>query len=490
MGLKVDLALPAGLRPLFLPRRYKVLYGGRGSAKSWTFARALVGMAVGSKRRILCARELQKSIQESVHELLERTIYELDLQQYFTIRNTTITSHAGSEFLFEGLKGNIAEIKSMEGIDIVWVEEAEAVSDRSWRTLIPTIRKPGSEIWVSFNPFEEHDPTYQRFVTPHLVDLNRHGVYDDGRRFIRRMNYADNPWFRNSELEAEMREDKANNYRLYLHIWEGQPLGDYGDSIIKPEWIEAAIDSHAKLGFKPRGLKVLGHDPADEGQDEKAAIIRHGSVVQVIQSWKDGDVEDAAVKVANMAIDAQCTDLVFDAIGVGTGTKVALRRELAGRQIRITPFIGSAAPQDPDDVYRPIMQDEDESELAETRDFMTNSDMFLNRRAQGYKELADRFELTYRSVVKGQYVSPEKLISLSSKSEHLSQLKSELVRIQRKRSRGNRSLYQVESKADMRARDIPSPNLADALMYSFQSEDPDPNAGQWSGINSRIHGRR
>lgn len=488
--MEINLELPAGLRPLFLPRRYKGLYGGRGSAKSWTFARALVSLTSGPPKRVLCARELQKSIAESVHELLERTIYDLKVDALFNIKSTYITSTTGSEFIFEGLKGNIAEIKSMEAIDIVWVEEAEAVSDRSWRTLIPTIRKPGSEIWVSFNPFEEHDPTYQRFITPHRTELERDGVYDDGRRFIRRMNYPDNPWFPGSELETEMLEDKANNYRLYLHIWEGQPLGDYGDSIIKPEWIEAAVDSHVKLGFKPRGIKALAHDPADEGQDEKAMIIRHGPVVQVARSWKDGDVEDAALRVAEAAINAQCTDLVFDAIGVGTGTKVVLRRELAGRPIRITPFIGSAAPEHPDDVYTPLMMEDDETQLAATRDFVTVGDTFLNRRAQGYKELADRFELTYRAIVKKQFVSPEKLISLSSRCEHLSQLKSELVRIQRKRSRGNKSLYQVESKTDMRARDIPSPNLADALMYAFMTEPPEPSVSKWSGINQRIHGRR
>lgn len=494
--MKVKFDLPHGLEPLFEDIRYKVLYGGRGSAKSHSVAQMHAYRAVKSPRRILCTRELQKSIKESVHELIEQKIWAMGLQDYYQINVNSITTRDGvfpegaqSRFVFEGLKGNVREIKSMEGIDDVWVEEAEAVSDFSWRTLIPTIRKPGSEIWVTFNPFEEMDPTYLRFITPHLYTLLKHGVYRDERRFIRHMNYPDNPWFPGSALEQEMLEDKANNYRLYLHVWEGQPLGDYGDAIIKPEWFEAAVDSHTKLGIKPRGLKVLGFDPADEGEDEKAMVIRHGPVVQHLSSWRNGDVEDASIAAATRAIDAQCTDLVFDAIGVGTGAKVTLRKELAGRQVRLTPFVGSASPADPDSEYRSVM-DDDSEEKARDRDYRTNADVFLNRRAQGYKELADRFELTFRAVVKKQYVDPDRLISISSRNEQLTQLKSELIRIQRKRSRSNNSRFQVESKTDMRARDMPSPNLADALMYAFQNDPPEPDRTRWAGINDRLHGRR
>ena len=161
----INAQFPTKTKFLFKPCRYKVLFGGRGSGKSWAMARALLLLATQKTLRVLCVREVQNSIAESVHKLLSQQIEILGLQQFFEIQNTTIFSRInGSEFIFEGIKHNVTKIKSMEGIDICWAEEAEAISDMSWDVLIPTIRKSGSEIWISFNPKFEDDPTYQRFV--------------------------------------------------------------------------------------------------------------------------------------------------------------------------------------------------------------------------------------------------------------------------------------------------------------------------------------
>ena len=179
-----NIQIPEAFEDLFTPARYKVFYGGRGGAKSWNFARALIVTAYKNKTRILCAREIQKSIADSVHKLLRDQIYELGLDGFFEIYQKTITGINGSEFIFEGLHLNVRQIKSKEGIDIVWVEEAEKVSDDSWSFLIPTIRKDGSEIWVSFNPDSEEDPTYRRFITSP----------PDGA-IIRKVGYKENPFF-------------------------------------------------------------------------------------------------------------------------------------------------------------------------------------------------------------------------------------------------------------------------------------------------------
>lgn len=204
-----NIQIPEAFEDLFTPARYKVFYGGRGGAKSWNFARALIVTAYKNKTRILCAREIQKSIADSVHKLLRDQIYELGLDGFFEIYQKTITGINGSEFIFEGLHLNVRQIKSKEGIDIVWVEEAEKVSDDSWSFLIPTIRKDGSEIWVSFNPDSEEDPTYRRFITSP----------PDGA-IIRKVGYKENPFFP-EVLKKEMEYDKRVDYDRYMHVWEG-----------------------------------------------------------------------------------------------------------------------------------------------------------------------------------------------------------------------------------------------------------------------------
>ena len=155
---------PAALEFLFQPARYKVLYGGRGGTKSWGVAQALLILAAQRPLRILCAREIQKSIRDSVHQLLRDRITELGMESFYRVLDSEIRGANGSLFLFAGLRHNIANIRSKEGIDIVWVEEANTVSKSSWDALIPTIRKEGSEIWITFNPELERDETYKRFV--------------------------------------------------------------------------------------------------------------------------------------------------------------------------------------------------------------------------------------------------------------------------------------------------------------------------------------
>jgi len=198
---------------LYEPARYKIGYGGRGAGKSWEFARALIRLADSAHVRILCAREYQTSINDSVYRLLIDQIHEMELQDRFHITNNSIASNINdSLFLFKGLRRNIWEIKSTEGVDICWVEEGQMVSNESWSILIPTIRKSGSEIWVSFNTGEEEDPTYQRFVINTPPDS-----------IVKKINYDQNPFFEQTELKAEMEYLKQCDYEAYLHVWEGEP---------------------------------------------------------------------------------------------------------------------------------------------------------------------------------------------------------------------------------------------------------------------------
>ena len=152
---------PLKLQCLFSPEysRYRVLWGGRGSGKSWGAARALLIKGVQKPIRVLCAREFMSSMRDSVHKLLCDQIIELGLTDFYEITQSSIRAKNGTEFSFIGLKNNVANVKSYEGVDICWVEEAQTVSRLSWDVLIPTIRKEGSEIWITFNPLLETDDT-------------------------------------------------------------------------------------------------------------------------------------------------------------------------------------------------------------------------------------------------------------------------------------------------------------------------------------------
>ena len=161
IGGKLRVEMPPDLaKGLFAPKRYKVLHGGRGSGKSWSVARALIVLASTRTLRVLCAREIQDSIRDSVHRLLSDQIERLGLGGLFDITRDEIRCPStGSLFVFAGLAAHTVEsIKSFEGVDRVWVEEGHGVSKKSWDTLIPTIRKPGSELWFGWNPGKATDP--------------------------------------------------------------------------------------------------------------------------------------------------------------------------------------------------------------------------------------------------------------------------------------------------------------------------------------------
>ncbi len=209
---EVEVRFPPKLDFLLEKRaRYKVMYGGRGAAKSWGVARAL--LIEGYKRpvRVLCAREIQRTISDSVHRLLADQIEHMGLHSFYRITDAEIVGLNGSSFTFAGLRQqDIGKIKSFEGVDICWCEEAQTISKKSWDILIPTIRKEGSEIWVTFNPELDTDETYTRFViTPPPGAL------------VVKVNYSDNDWFPET-LDKERLHLKAVDPEAYENVWEGK----------------------------------------------------------------------------------------------------------------------------------------------------------------------------------------------------------------------------------------------------------------------------
>lgn len=207
----LDLKIPKAFKGIEQPYRFKILYGGRGGGKSETVARFLLADGIGKQLRILCTRELQTSIADSVHKLLSDIIRADEyLSEHYEVLQTVIRGKNGTEFLFKGLKHNITEIKGISGIDRVWAEEAENISDRSWELLIPSIRKKGSEIWVVFNPRNASDPTYQRFIAT---------KHDDA--LVKKINWNDNPFFPDV-LNKERLRLLQTDPEAYEHIWSGE----------------------------------------------------------------------------------------------------------------------------------------------------------------------------------------------------------------------------------------------------------------------------
>ncbi len=221
---------PEKLSILFDSARYKVLYGGRGGAKSWGIARALLIIGARKTTRILCAREFQTSIRDSVHKLLSDQIIAMGLAEFYEITQNSIRGKNGTEFSFVGLKNNVANIKSYEGCDICWVEEAQTTSKLSWNVLIPTIRKEGSEIWISFNPELETDETFQRFI-----------VNTPENSIVQRINWSDNPWFPET-LRLEKDALFVRDRESYNTVWEGMCRQTVDGAIFAKEIQQAELE--------------------------------------------------------------------------------------------------------------------------------------------------------------------------------------------------------------------------------------------------------
>lgn len=249
--------IPDAFRDLFVPARYKAFYGGRGSAKSHSFAKALLIQGSQFPLRVLCGREVQQSIKDSVKQLLDDQIGVLGWESIYESTRDEIRHRNGTTFIFAGLgRMTTDQIKSMEGIDRVWIEEAQTISANSLEILIPTIRKKDSELWFSWNPRHSSDPVDQRF----------RGEAIPPRAIVRRVNYTDNPFFPD-ELEEERAWDHQHNPTRYAHIW----LGEYEPQAVGAIWDMATINEHrrARENLPEFQRVVVAIDPA--GSSEKDA---------------------------------------------------------------------------------------------------------------------------------------------------------------------------------------------------------------------------
>lgn len=301
------------------PARFKMAYGGRGSGKSRAAASLLVQRANHEQIKVLCAREIQKSIEESVYALILDTVKHLRYPGWI-FKKDEIVSPAGSRFVFRGLKDLRAsqQIKSYEGFDVIWVEEAATVSGDSWKIIVPTFRKEGSEIWATFNRDEEMDPVYERFC----ARPRRNSI-------VVEVNWHDNPWFPDI-LRAEMEQDYERDPDEAEHIWGGQPRKQGMKSVMARSRIRAAMDRV----IDAIGGRSVGVDVARFGDDKTDMYMRQGLKVTKHKELAKTSIPEVVRQVWDFVGRDPSIPIKVDDTGVGGGVTDGLR-ELGAKVVAI-----------------------------------------------------------------------------------------------------------------------------------------------------------
>lgn len=435
----------------------KILKGGRASSKTWDAAGFAIFLASQYTVKFLCMRQFQNKIQESVYAILVIQIDRFGLRDEFDILKTVIRHRGtGSEFHFYGIHRNIAEIKGFEGADIGWIEEGEGLTKEQWSIIEPTLRKEGAEAWILYNPRLVSD-----FVEM-FQSSNDEGV------LVRQINYDENP-FLSSTMMRKINRLKASDPDEYEHIYLGIPKTDDDDVVIKRSWIQAAIDAHIKLGIEPLGEKRIGFDVADSGSDLCAQIYAHGIVALWGEHWKGREDEllKSCTRVYSKAIEYGAS-VNYDSIGVGAsaGAKFqdlneARSEEGMDGKVNYSKFVAGAKVVNPDANY---IETDDEK--------VTNADFFANLKAQAWWLVADRFRNTYNAVMNGEQFEEDQLISISSDMPNLANLVTELSTPYRKFDNAGR--VKVESKDDLKKREVDSPNDADAFIMAYAPQEKKP----------------
>lgn len=432
------------------PARNRVLYGGRASSKSWDAAGFAIFLAQAYKVKFLCVRQFQNKIAESVYTLLKIQIERFGLRAEFDIqRDRIIHRRTGSEFIFYGLWRHIDEIKSTEGVDVCWIEEAHNLSKEQWDILEPTLRSDASQFWIVFNPRLASDFVWRRFV-----------VNTPPKTIKRQINYDENPFLSQTMLDviAAKRDEDEDEFN---HIYLGQPRTDDDKIIIKRSWVLASLGARAKLNIPAGGRRRIGWDVADDGADKNATVEVEGIEAVGMEEWKGGEDElpQSASRVHARAVEWGA-EIDFDSIGVGAfaGGYFKALNESQGVSIPYHKFNAGAGVLNPADLIDPS-----------DPKGRTNRDYYLNLKAQTWGRVAERFRNTFNAVHRGLHYEADDLISIDPSLPDLDALIDELCTPRRDYDLAGKA--KVESKKDLAKANRPggpkpSPNKADAFIIA------------------------
>lgn len=425
----------------FRKARYRVLYGGRASSKSWEFAGMVASIASQYKTRVLCVRRFQNKIKDSVYTLIGNQISNFGLSG-FDIRASEIHHENGSEFVFYGIERNTDEIKSFEGADILWLEEAHNLTKEQWEILEPTIRKAGSEIWISFNPSYVRDFVYDKFITNTPDDC-----------IVRLINYDENPFLSDTLLKV-INSLKDEDNESYQHIYKGVPKETNENVVIQYKWLLSCIDAHKKLPqYEWKASTTLGYDIADDGDDKNALSAMVGSVITHLEEWSGGEDEmvKSGERVIAKAKELGANQIGYDEVGVGAGMGSIFNDKGWSHHYG---FGAGKSPVFPDKLYK------SDGEL-------TNKQVFANLKAQAWWALSERAKNTYMAVEHGYDFEVDEMLSFDSGSIDPRMLKQAINELSTPlRDVDNSDRLKVESKKDLKKRDVSSPNLADCIVIA------------------------
>ncbi len=412
----INVSIPTIFKPLlFEKKRIKLFYGGRAGGKSYAFADSLLLKGRKEKLFIVCLREIQSSIKDSVKKLLEDRIQFYGFKDYKIYETKIENQLTGTTFVFKGLRDQDPQkIKSLEGVDIAWIEEAQCISKKSWEILEPTIRKKGSEIWISMNRELENDPIWVA-VASNL----------DEDTLVQKVNYMNNP-FCPEEMKKLALKTQKNNPDDYAHIWLGEPMSDASTKLIAPALVKKAMN---QLVFQTSSPLILGLDVARFGDDKSVFCFRRGRMVERFETFQKKDTVALADIATRFIEDYHPTKLFMDIGASGAGVYDILIDRGYSFVIKGV-FFGAKA---------------------------MNPDRYINKRAEMWDHV-----LTYLSSELPVYLPSddmlfEDLTSVNKKYDPMGRL-------------------QLESKEDLKKRLGRSPDKADALALTFAEPVKDTGA--------------
>lgn len=424
-----------------------VLHGGRSSSKTRDTACQLIRLVdhVPVMMRVLCIRRFQNRIQDSVYTELKWAIDHLGLNAQYEVQKTTIIHRAtGSQFIFYGIERNLEDIKGTSDVDILWVEEAEKLTEEQWSVIGPTIRKEDSLTILLFNPRLVTDFVWKSFVVsppPHTV--------------VRKIDYTENPFLSQKALR-DIEAMRERDPEMFEHVYGGIPLGDGELSIFKRRWLDACVDAHKALGLELTGRNVIGFDPADDGEDKCATADKIKGVFTDAEDWASGKDELVQNAKRVWAKAKRCNACVsYDTIGVGAfvGGYIDEQNDAHGAKVKHYAFHAGGSVMDGDKPSDP-----------QNRNSPLNKDEYLNLKSQAWANTARRAMLTFNAVVRGQAIKPEDVLSFSSDMgrEKLDALFTELCVPWWVESEGKKRVVpKAKLKKDL---GVKSHNLADAVI--------------------------
>lgn len=420
---KVKVTIPPKFRPLLMEHyRYKLYYGGRAGGKSFAFADCLIIKARQTTQRIACVRETQDSIKDSVYQLLIDRINYYGFDDFRIYENRIENLITGSTFIFKGLKDqNNQNIKSLEGVDICWVEEGQKITKGSWDILDPTIRKPNSEIWISMNREVENDPIWKAIA-----------ANPDDRTLVVKVNYYDNPYCpENMKYLAE--KTKQENLDDYEHIWLGAPVNQGDTKLIAVKDVRKAMQNRIALSTSPL---IVGVDIARFGDDKTVLCFRKGRYCYKLEEYAHLDSVEVANRLTAIIQDLKPARIFIDAGNTGAAIYDILKDRGYGKTVRAINF-GSKA---------------------------INDDRYFNKRAEMWALAND-------------WLKDENLVQLVNDDELLDDLCSV------NKAYDSKGRLQLESKDKVKERIGRSPDKADAFVLTFAEPVYDNGRIQPTGIN-------